>query len=775
MIILPTSSFLGLPKAVRKAIYPAKAYTSILGIEIDVDVVTFKKALAGDEQAIEEIERVCAAQLARVPRSAPTIEQLTNFAVAATTGALVPTRIRKQREAVCRGCDMVRWDEQRRPWCNVCGCGVSNADREIRNLAAYVENLPRWGCKHPKRGPGVGWAQWTPCSKEEATAALRSGKLLTLDQWEALPENLRKTTPSPDDGLTPGQLSSYFDRVWVVTMARTPYRLEQFQRRMTGLKAAGDWPFPDPQVFPAVDGGLLPVPEDWKVGQPAWGCHCSHETILRDALLSGCKRILVLEDDVGFVPGFASKIGKFLARVPEDWDQLMIGGQQMDDGFKREEVPGVYRVSQHERTHAYAVQGDGMRSLYRKWISVRNGHCDWTMGDWQTDNLVYAPETPLAIQVENISTIRGMREPSRGWHSDLAGAKRSVGKIPAVNLRVPRELLETLINRGLVHLGFSRRPDGMDTGLPKAMAAVGTMEKFVDARKKEAIEFEQAVVAIWEPENKWSGLSLPVVEGTELGPVAKELRRIRLASEGLPIPEENLHVFYHIACMGNWREVVAEQAECLVKAGLTRAVCGVLGSKEDSDLAQAIAQSKGLTTEVAYRREELGKYEIPTLTLVHNWAKTSLEHGAALYIHTKGVSRPESGWKAMWRRLMMYGVAARWQTNLDALQTHDVSGILWNEGGRHFVGNFWVARRDFLEGLPSPEQYSLEPRGNVFGGPWRRMSAECWIGHSPEIPPIVNCSGLSDTSWLGWDAPDSQLTPEHCKEAVAFYPDLLKP
>lgn len=90
-------------------------------------------------------------------RPAPTVEQVATFAQAVIRGKYVDDDTRLAREAVCANCDKQKMDTNGVPWCAVCGCGTSNAERQIRNLAAYEENLPKWGCKHPERKNGKGW------------------------------------------------------------------------------------------------------------------------------------------------------------------------------------------------------------------------------------------------------------------------------------------------------------------------------------------------------------------------------------------------------------------------------------------------------------------------------------------------------------------------------------------------------------------------------------------------------------------------------------------
>jgi len=90
-------------------------------------------------------------------RDAASMGQMLTFVQASIFGKYVSEEIRQERETRCETCPYKRVDDAGIPWCAICGCGTSNVERQIRNLAAYEENLPYWGCKHPQRHEGAGW------------------------------------------------------------------------------------------------------------------------------------------------------------------------------------------------------------------------------------------------------------------------------------------------------------------------------------------------------------------------------------------------------------------------------------------------------------------------------------------------------------------------------------------------------------------------------------------------------------------------------------------
>jgi hypothetical protein len=247
-------------------------------------------------------------------------------------------------------------------------------------------------------------------------------------------------------------LKNYFDRVVVVNLKRRPDRLSCF---MAAVRDA-NWPFKQPMVFPAVDGSVVPHPDDWKSGGGAWGCMRSHLRILEQAMMDGVEKLLILEDDACFADQFSEKVAEFLAVVPDDWDQLMLGGQHVNtNGSPKLVKPGVYRCTDCERTHCYAIRGAFLQRLYQRWASVGEFsgevHCDWIMGrnpEMQCQHKVYAPERFMVGQERGKSDIDGAQQARKFWNPPASD-------LPVVLLRAPQPVMAALRQHGL-HTGQHR-------------------------------------------------------------------------------------------------------------------------------------------------------------------------------------------------------------------------------------------------------------------------------------------------------------------------------
>lgn len=258
------------------------------------------------------------------------------------------------------------------------------------------------------------------------------------------------------------KLNHYFDRVVLINLARRPDRLLRIQQALEKC----DWPFRAPEVLRAIDGETVPCPQGWQSGGGAWGCMRSHQLALEQAIMDRVESILVLEDDACFAEDFRNGIERFLEIVPSDWDQLMFGGQHINlNGPPILIKPGLYKCTDCERTHCYAVRGNYLKRLYQRWVSGGqfNGevHCDWIMGrdpELQYSHNVYAPERFLIGQERGRSDINGALQPQNFWNPPASD-------LPVIVLHTSEEIVAELRNYGF-HTGYRRdRQSDLDYGL----------------------------------------------------------------------------------------------------------------------------------------------------------------------------------------------------------------------------------------------------------------------------------------------------------------------
>jgi Glycosyltransferase involved in LPS biosynthesis len=218
-----------------------------------------------------------------------------------------------------------------------------------------------------------------------------------------------------------------FQQVYCINLDRRPDRWEAFLNRVPA-----DWPFGRIQRVSAIDGAKTSYPNWWTAGGGAWGCYRSHLMLIENALNSGVQSLLILEDDAMFVPEFSKRAMEFLTSVPDDWGMIYLGGQHLKVN-KNPPVrvgPGVYRPFNVNRTHGYALKGEGIAAVYRHLTSIRwkkRHHIDHHLGEFHERQCVpiYCPEEWLIGQADGESDISGNTADERFWisarHCDVSG------------------------------------------------------------------------------------------------------------------------------------------------------------------------------------------------------------------------------------------------------------------------------------------------------------------------------------------------------------------
>jgi GR25 family glycosyltransferase involved in LPS biosynthesis len=286
-------------------------------------------------------------------------------------------------------------------------------------------------------------------------------------------------------------MKDYFDRVVVISLQRRSDRM----RRLLGKLSNYGWPFIEPQPFRAVDGSIVPHPREWRSGGGAFGCQQSHLRVIQDALMDDVNRLIVLEDDAEIRESFSSDAQEFLNAVPSDWECLMLGGQHMAP--PSEVSPGVVLCKNTQRTHCYAVNRDGMKTLAKLWSESVN-HIDWDMGPCLGQRgKTYAPSPFLVGQACSRSDINGRRNPTQFWNAPRES-------IPVLWLQTSREVAEQMREYGC-HYGADLDRDGNDTGLniafPSRGKYVGGIKKFLGHVTWECESFSDkpGIATIWHP------------------------------------------------------------------------------------------------------------------------------------------------------------------------------------------------------------------------------------------------------------------------------------
>jgi hypothetical protein len=192
-----------------------------------------------------------------------------------------------------------------------------------------------------------------------------------------------------------------------------------------------------------------------------------------------------------------------------------------------------------------------------------------------------------------------------------------------------------------------------------------------------------------------------------------------------------LRVYVHVAVMNNWRTLLDEVMEDARIGGLLDAaawtIVAVGGEVPDAHGCRVV--NTGLP---------VSAFEFPTLALLY---EENTDDSAVCYLHLKGVSQPASLLHRAWRRELLDFTVIDWRSRLSHLAERHTSGARITQGGcgwrgewvpahRHYSGNFWWARGDYIARLPHPEAFRKKHDN--------RYAAEAWIGQSKLINERVS-------------------------------------
>jgi hypothetical protein len=192
--------------------------------------------------------------------------------------------------------------------------------------------------------------------------------------------------------------------------------------------------------------------------------------------------------------------------------------------------------------------------------------------------------------------------------------------------------------------------------------------------------------------------------------------------------------FYHICCLGAWKEIVSQQVSNLLCSPLYDSldrlfVCIIVSSSENEDLnyCNTIFPEKFVISIIEH---DLKVYEYPILRLMRQMSERECFYG--FYFHSKGVTvNHKKRGVPYWRKEMEYFLFHRFDLVINSFELgYNTYGPNlrafpgWNNV--HFSGNFWFAKSSYIKTLPRIPD-NIEDR----------YFAEEWIGKGQSLKPYV--------------------------------------
>lgn len=296
----------------------------------------------------------------------------------------------------------------------------------------------------------------------------------------------------------------WFDQVYVMSLS---IRSDRLQSVLNTLPRS----ICDVKIWPAVHGDSTGHPSFWTSGAGAWGCYRTHVNILEDAMQRQCNSYLVLEDDAFFAEDFDQILHQFMKSLPDDWDQIYLGGQLLHE---IENPPvrvneNVYMPHNVNRTHAFGVHRRGFAKIYDHLFDlpfVPGEHIDHHLGRLHEAKRfkVYVPRKWIVGQNAGSSNVSGKtRHDPDFWHDPESCARdHDLFHHPVcIFLECVPQVARLLHARGW-HFGYWQTEDGLDKGVCEAVSSMDPelpLECWYNWVRREVVRENKVLPCLYHP------------------------------------------------------------------------------------------------------------------------------------------------------------------------------------------------------------------------------------------------------------------------------------
>lgn len=177
---------------------------------------------------------------------------------------------------------------------------------------------------------------------------------------------------------------TYFDKIFVINLDSRPDRwksmVEELERagiknyeRFSAVRIT-DYKTIPPNLYQHCHFSPLAKNSKYHIGMV--GCKLSHISVIRIAKSRGYNRILILEDDVIFLPNPGKILEKTISQVSK-WDMLYLGATFLRANSFLEGKPNVAKVNGALTTSSYALDNsNGIFDFILKYLPVYGSEVD---------------------------------------------------------------------------------------------------------------------------------------------------------------------------------------------------------------------------------------------------------------------------------------------------------------------------------------------------------------------------------------------------------------
>lgn len=185
--------------------------------------------------------------------------------------------------------------------------------------------------------------------------------------------------------------------------------------------------------------------------------------------------------------------------------------------------------------------------------------------------------------------------------------------------------------------------------------------------------------------------------------------------------EDNILIYFHIATIGNYQEIVDEMFKVLIDSKLA------LQAKKINlcIVGTETVNYPKLENITVNQSDDINFGEFYTLNKIKDFSDNVEINHKILYIHTKGLTTPKNECIIDWRKYMSYFNITKFNDSINALNENDTCGVdLVNEPTEHYSGNFWWANSFFIKKLSLIDEISKPDSKAILT---IRHNAEFWL------------------------------------------------
>jgi hypothetical protein len=151
-----------------------------------------------------------------------------------------------------------------------------------------------------------------------------------------------------------------------------------------------------------------------------------------------------------------------------------------------------------------------------------------------------------------------------------------------------------------------------------------------------------------------------------------------------------MYIYIHITCIHHYQEVIQKMIDKMKMSGLYKEIKEIRISLIGDNCFELDEKMKIIYT------GKLGEYENKTI----NEINVDDENEPILYLHSKGVTKPNNLFIKDWTDLMTYYLIEQWKICIEGLKYYDTVGVNLNpEPKLHYSGNMWWTTMKHLKNI----------------------------------------------------------------------------